>query len=181
MTNEKPGKLVLSSPLVFYLPNVCIHFISAALYYLISWPEEDDAMSVVADHMIVSPPAKEIIPGVMCKVKGFEKNLSKVVAAGTKAEMNSKLDRMEDSEDEAIKPPKKKARLEGKENKVPPKPKPSKRRPQNKKEPGRYYVILRAQCVCVRCGVCTLCVCVCVCVYVCDVVYVLVCVCADML
>ena len=127
MTNEKPGKLVLSSPLVFYLHNVCIHFISAALYYLISWPE-DDVMSVVADHMIVSPPAKEIIPGVMCKVKKKEKNLSKVVAAGTKAEMNSKLDGIEDSEDEAIKPPKKKARLEGKENKVPqvpPKPKPS--------------------------------------------------------
>ena len=49
-------------------------------------------MSVVTGHMIVSPPAKEIIPGVMCKVKGFEKYLSKVVAAGTKAEMNSKLD-----------------------------------------------------------------------------------------
>ena len=56
--------------------------------------------------------------------------------------MNTKLDKMEDSsEDEAIKPPKKKARLEGKENKVPPKPKPLKRRPQNKKEPGRYYII----------------------------------------
>ena len=70
--------------------NVCIHFISAAMYYLISWPE-DDAMSVVADHMIVSPLAKEIIP-VVCKVKGFERNLSKVVAAEIKAEMNSKLD-----------------------------------------------------------------------------------------
>ena len=92
--------------------------------------------------------------------------------------MNSKLDKMEGSEDEAIKPPKKKARLEGKENKVTPKPNASKRRPQNKKEPGRYYVILRAQCVYVymRCGVCAhapMCVCVCVC----DVVYVLVCVC----
>ena len=64
------------------------------------------------------------------------------MVARTKAEMNTKLDKMEDSsEDEAIKPPKKKARLEGKENKVPPKPKPSKKRPQNKKEPGRYYVL----------------------------------------
>ena len=90
-----------------------------------------------------------------------------LVAAGIKAEMNSKLDRMEDSEDEAIKPPKNKARLEGKENKVSPKPKLSKRR-QNKKEPGRYYVILRAQCVCgmwcVRSCVCVMwCMCWCVC------------------
>ena len=45
-------------------------------------------------------------------MKGFEKNLSKVVAAETKAEMNTKL---EDSEDEAFKPPKKKAQLEGRE------------------------------------------------------------------
>ena len=132
---------------------VCINF-NTALYYLISWPEEDDVKSVVAGQMIVSPPVEELIQGAMCKVKGFEKNLSRVVAAGTKAEMNTKLNEMEDnSEDEATEPPKKKARLEGKENKATPKPKPSKRRPQNKKEPGRYY-ILRAWCVCV-----------CVCVY----------------
>ena len=135
-----------------------MHTFYAALYYLISWPEEDDVMSVVAGQMIVSPPAEELIPGAMCKVKGFEKNLSKVVAAGTKAEMNTKLDKMEDSsEDEAIKPPKKKARLEGKENKVPPKPKPSKKRPQNKKEPGRYIMYYFESIVCV-CNV----VCVCV-------------------
>jgi hypothetical protein len=98
-------------------------------------------MSVVAGQMMVSPPAEELIPGAMCKIKGFEKNLSKVVAAGTKEEMNTKLDEMEDnSEDKAIKPPAKKPRLEGKENKVPPKPKASKRRPQSKKTPGRYYI-----------------------------------------
>jgi hypothetical protein len=99
-------------------------------------------MSAVAGQMIVSPPAAELTPGAMCKVKGFEKNLSKVVAVGTKAEMNNQLEKMEDSsEDEAIKPPKKKAQMEGKENKVPPKPKPSKKRPQNKKEPDRYYIV----------------------------------------
>ena len=88
-----------------------MHSFYAALYYLISW-SEDDVMSVVAGQMIVPPPAEELIPGVMCKVKGFKKNLLKVVAAGTKAEMNTKLDKMEDSsEDKAIKPPKKKARL----------------------------------------------------------------------
>ena len=112
--------------------------------------KEDDVKSVVAGQMIVSPPVEELTQGAMCEVKGFEKNLSRVVAAGTKAEMNTKLNEMDDnSEDEATEPPKKKAQLEGKENKATPKPKPSKRRPQNKKEPGRYY-ILRAWCVCVH-------------------------------
>ena len=98
---------------------MCINF-NAALYYLISWPEED-VKSVVAGQMIVSPPVEELIQGAMCKVKGFEKNLSRVVAAGTKVEMNTKLNEMEDnSEDEATEPPKKKARLEGKENKATP-------------------------------------------------------------
>ena len=46
-----------------------MHTFYAALYYLISWPEEDDVMSVVAGQMIVSPPAEELIPGAMCKVK----------------------------------------------------------------------------------------------------------------
>ncbi len=111
-----------------------------ALYYLISWPE-DDVMSVVAGQMMVPPPADELIPGAMCKVKGFENNLSKVVAAGTKEETNTKLDEMEEnSEDKAIKPPIKKPQLKGKENKVPPKLKASKRRPQNKKTPSRYYI-----------------------------------------
>ena len=63
--------------------------------------------------------------------------LISLLKAETTAEMNTKLDKMEDSsEDEAIKPPKKKAWLEVKEKKVPPKPKPSKRRLQNKNKPG---------------------------------------------
>jgi hypothetical protein len=68
-------------------------------------------MSVVAGHIMVSLPVED-------KVKGFEKNISKIVGTGIKAETNTKLDKMED--DETIKPTKKKAQLEGKENKVPP-------------------------------------------------------------
>ena len=80
---------------------------------------------------------------------------------------------MEDSsEDEAIKPPKKKARLEGKENKVPPKPKALKKRPQNKKEPGIIYYFESIVCVCN-----VVCVLVCVCVMWC----ICWCVCADIL
>ena len=70
-----------------------MHIFYAALYYLISWPEEDDDMTVLASHKIVSPPAEEMVPGAMCKVKGFEKNPSKVVAAGSKDKMNTLLEK----------------------------------------------------------------------------------------
>ena len=83
-------------------------FFSAALHYLISWPEEGDAMSIIPGQKIASPSAEELTDGCMCKVKGFENNLAKVVARGSKSEMNRKLDEIEGAE-----PPKKSARLEG--------------------------------------------------------------------
>ena len=92
-------------------------------------------MSVVSGEAIVSPPAEKLKEGCMCKVKRFEKNPAKVIAAGTKAEMNSKLNELDGDHGDDIGPPKKKARVEGKENKSTPKAK-QKRRPKNQKEPG---------------------------------------------
>ena len=66
----------------------------AALYYLISWPEEGESMSVAPGEQVISPPAEELVDGCMCKVKGFKKSLAKVVASRTKAEMSRKLDGM---------------------------------------------------------------------------------------
>lgn len=91
-------------------------------------------MSIIPGQKIVSPSAEELTDGCMCKVKGFENNIAKVVARGSKSEMNRKLDDIEGAE-----PPKKRPRLEGKENKRnPPKLKPPKRRPLNKEQTGRY-------------------------------------------
>ena len=83
-----------------------------------------------------------------------------MVAAETKAEINTKL---EDSEDEAIKPPKKKAQLEGKENKVNPKPKLRKGDPRTKRN--QVGIMLFGEhSVCVKCGVCArVCVMWCMC------------------
>lgn len=49
----------------------------------------------------------------MCKVKRFEKNLAKVVAVGTKVELNSILNKLEGQHQDS-EPPKKKARLQKK-------------------------------------------------------------------
>ena len=40
-------------------------------------------------------PSQEIAIGAMCKVKGFEKFISEIMALGTKEEMNKQLDAME--------------------------------------------------------------------------------------
>ena len=88
-------------------------FSTTGHYYLINWPEEGDALSVVPGHKIVSPPAEELTQGCMCKIKGFEKHLAKVIDFGTLEEMNSKVDLNDD--DIETQPPKKKARID-KEN-----------------------------------------------------------------
>lgn len=68
---------------------------------------------------IISPPAHELLPRCMCKIKGFEKCLAQVLASGTRFEMEKKL---EDEEEDV--PPRKKAKLD-KENsgKTPKRPK----------------------------------------------------------
>ena len=61
----------------------------SATYCLIKWPEED-THSIVPKAKF-STPVEEIATGVMCKVKGFEKFLSQIVAEGTHEEMNKIL------------------------------------------------------------------------------------------
>lgn len=73
------------------------------LHCLISWPDEDDTLSVVFDQKIISPPEAELIPGCMCKVNGFEKNCAKIVAVRSHVE---KLDEI-NKESEETEPPKK--------------------------------------------------------------------------
>ena len=65
-------------------------------------------MSVVSGETNLSPPAEELKEGCICTVKRFEKNPAKVVAAGTKAEMNAKLNGLDDERSDDIEPPKKK-------------------------------------------------------------------------
>ena len=139
-----------------------MHVFHTALYYLISWPKEGDAMSVVSGKAIVSPPAEKLKEGCMCKVKCFENNPAKVIAARTKAEMNSKLNELDGDHSDDTEP-KKKARVEGKENKNTPKAK-QKRRPKNQKEPGTYKSYFYWVHWCVRGWIrtCTMCICVCI-------------------
>ena len=93
-----------------------------ALFYLISWPDEDNTMSVVPGHKIISPSVEERVPGSFCKIKRFEKHLSKIEATGTEAEMNKRLNKEANSESDAeTEPPKKRARKENKENQTMPK------------------------------------------------------------
>ena len=57
---------------------------------------------------IISPPAHELLPGCMCKIKGFEKCLAQVLASGTRFEMEKQLEEEEEEEEEDV-PPRKKA------------------------------------------------------------------------
>ena len=90
-----------------------------ALFYLISWPDEDNTMSVVPGHKIISPSVEERVPGSFCKIKRFEKHLSKIETTGT--EMNKRLHKEANSERDETEPPRKRARKENKENQTMPK------------------------------------------------------------
>ena len=83
-----------------------------ALFYLICWPDEDNTMSVVPGHKIISPSVEESVPGSFCKIKRFEKHLSKIEAAGTEAEMNKRLHKEGNSEPDESESPRKRARKE---------------------------------------------------------------------
>ena len=117
------------------------------LFCLVSWPEENNQLSLVSTKKIASPQQDDLMPGSFCKVKGFEKHLCKVVAIGTEHEMKVWLEEMETSEGmenvepgaDAQPPPKKKPRKastrprRGKENKTPARP--------TKKRPGNILVV----------------------------------------
>ena len=83
------------------------------MYYLISWPEEGDSLTVVPGYKITTP-KEELVPGCMCHVKGFEKHPAKIVASGDHKEMTKK---MEGHIEDAVEPPRKKARVEDERNK----------------------------------------------------------------
>ena len=78
-------------------------------------------MSVVPGHKIISPSVEERVPGSFCKIKRFEKHLSKIEATGTEAEMNKRLHKEANSEPDETEPPRKRARKENKENQTIPK------------------------------------------------------------
>ena len=116
------------------------------LFRLVTWPEEDNQLSLVSTKKIASPQQHDLTPGSFCKVKGFEKHLCKVVAIGTEDQMKLKLEEMERSEGmenlepgeneaDTQPPPKKKPRkastrpCKGKENKTP--ARPTKKKPDN--------------------------------------------------
>ena len=110
----------------------------AALFYLISWPEEGDSLSVVPGQKIVSPSVEELTPGCMCKIKGLETHPAKVVSSGTSTEMTRKLDEMDNEEIDDLEPPKKKAKRGGKENKPATKGKNQQKKKSTTKKKGGY-------------------------------------------
>lgn len=74
-------------------------------FCLVSWPQEENKLSIVQVKKIVSPSPADLMPDTFCKVKGLEKHLCKVVALGTQAEVKAKLDELEGGEDAIAKPP----------------------------------------------------------------------------
>ena len=82
-------------------------------FYLICLSDEDNTMSVVPGHKIISPSVEERVPGSFCKIKRFEKHLSKIEATGTEAEMNKRLHKEANSEPDETEHPRKKALQKG--------------------------------------------------------------------
>ena len=56
------------------------------LFCVVSWPEEDNQLSIVSVRKIVSPAEEDLRPDSLCKVKRFEKHLCQVIAIGTERE-----------------------------------------------------------------------------------------------
>ena len=69
--------------------------IHAAHYCLILWPEEN-LHSIVPVSKILSP-LEELVPEAMCRIKGWEKYISQVVAIGTKTEMDKTFEEIGDA------------------------------------------------------------------------------------
>ena len=86
-------------------------------FCLVSWPQEENKLSIVQIKKIVSPSPADLIPDAFCKIKGL--------VLGTQGEVKAKLDEGEDAV--AKPPPRKKActrkegaqkKEKGKENKT---------------------------------------------------------------
>ena len=99
-------------------------------FCLILWREED-TYSIVPVTGIYSL-LEEIIPGSICRVKGFEKFISEVVAMGTEQEMNQQLDLLdEDPPADDVETPQR----DGKENDKPKRKRKGGRPPRDKNTP----------------------------------------------
>lgn len=85
----------------------------------------------------ITTPAEELIPGCMCKIKGFEKYLAKVVASGGYDDMNKRLDSIEHRSEDETEPPKKKPKVD-KENKTKRGRPPKKHTPNKIKKKGKF-------------------------------------------
>ena len=103
---------------------------ATSTFCLILWHEED-TYSFVPVTRIYSP-LEEIIPGSICRVKGFEKVISEVVAMGTEQEMNQQLDLLdEDPPADDVETPQR----DGKENDKPKRKRKGGRPPRDKDTP----------------------------------------------
>ena len=124
-------KTITCIVMIHVLLHVFYMHLSSQPYTLLSAGQKKVMLCLcVSEEIILSPLTEELKEGCICTVKRFENNPAKVIAAGTKTEMNAKLNGLDDERNDDIEPPKKKLRVEGKENKTTPKAKP-KRRPKN--------------------------------------------------
>ena len=57
---------------------------------VVCWPEENK-LSVVSGKKIISPSPEDFAADTLCKVKGFESHLCRIVAVGTEQEMKKKI------------------------------------------------------------------------------------------
>ena len=68
---------------------------------------------MVSNQKVVSPSLEDLSPGTFCSIKGFESHMCKIMAVGSKSEMEEKikeLDKEENQEDADRPHPKKKQR-----------------------------------------------------------------------
>ena len=87
------------------------------LHCVVCWPQEDNRLSVVSSKKVVSPSLEDLCPGTFCSIKGFESHMCKIVAVGSKSEMEEKVKQWDEEEKnqeeaDARPPPKKKQRKE---------------------------------------------------------------------
>ena len=70
------------------------------LHCVVCWPQEDNKYSVVSTKKVVSPSLEDLSPGTYCKIKGFESHLCKIVAVGSKSEMEEKMMEWDEEENQ---------------------------------------------------------------------------------
>ena len=79
---------------------------------LVGWPHANNKLSIATVKRIVSPSLDDLATDTLCKVKGLEKHLCKMLSVGTEEEMETKTQEME------IDPITRQRPKKGKENKI---------------------------------------------------------------